>query len=125
MLQPKPNIIVTDPPYGFNTIENAQELLPIYKRAIEVAMEKLEDDGHLVICLPQKSYVGKPLPFFTMPALVTIEVLTTAERFKRSVYNVAKSLPTPRNFFSPPYYWRSTIALKRLILHFRVGPRKV
>ena len=118
-IQVEIDIIVTDPPYGFNTVEDASELMTVYQKFLNESIAKLSNGGHLVLCLPDKSYVGKSFPFFTVPELVVAQVLAVAERNGRVAYIEAQSLPTPRSFFAPPYYWKSARALKRSILHFR------
>ncbi len=117
------DIVITDPPYGFNTVENSGELMAVYQQFLSHAISKLKNGGHLVLCLPDTSYVGKSFPFFTVPGVVVPQVLAIADKHDRVAYLEAQSLPTPRNFFAAPYYWKSAIALKRCILHFRLAKK--
>ena len=114
-------LIVTDPPYGFNTDENNEEMALKYRKWLGALICSLANDGHLVISLPEHSYTGKKVSFSANPSLVTSQILSIAAGFGRTVYRVAKSIPEPRSFFAPPYYWRSERALVRSILHFRIS----
>lgn len=119
-LQPNSfDIIVTDPPYGFNTIEETETLADLYGEVIPVLVRGLRENGKLVVCLPAMSYIGRQLPYCTLPGLVTAQILSAAHEAKRQVVAPASSLPSPRGFFSPPYYWHSERALTRVILVFQ------
>lgn len=113
------DVIVTDPPYGFNTEEDQRELAAVYANALRALVRSLRDGGQLVICLPQRSHTGRKLPAFTTAGVVTQQVLTEAELINREVVIAAQTLPKPGNLFRPPYYWESERALRRVILHFR------
>src|SRR5205807_5703993 len=114
--------IVTDPPYGFNTDDDLQSLAELYVTAIGKMILALKQDGHLVLCLPDRSHTGRRSPFFTHKELITQQVLSLAERAvpKREVIIPAYAVPKQKDLFRPPYYWESERALRRAILHFRV-----
>jgi len=115
------NIIICDPPYGFNTTEQQAALADLYERFIKSAVQALRDGGHLVICLPSESYTGKDLPYCTRASVVINQVLLAAQVSGAEVYSPARSLPS--SAFAPPYYWEAERALRRCILHFRVKKR--
>lgn len=118
----KPNscdLIITDPPYGFNTTDNVDDLAKLYKEMIETLIVSLKKDGHLVFCLPYHSRTGRRIKFFTDYGLIIHQVLATAESLNREVINSAFAVPSPNILFRPPFYWESERALRRSILHFR------
>lgn len=114
------DIIVTDPPYGFNTEDDIQKLAELYSQCIRVMLDALKQEGQLIISLPDRSHTGRRSPFFTHKELVIQQVLSIAEQAKREVIIPAYSVPQQKDLFHPPYYWESERALRRAILHFRV-----
>lgn len=116
------DIVVTDPPYGFNEGgENERELAAFYASIIETMVLALKKkDGQLVFAVPDWSYTGKRLPYFTFKQVITQQVLAAAEKHNRQVYHPAISVPAPGALFRAPYYWESERALRRAILHFRL-----
>jgi hypothetical protein len=116
------DVIITDPPYGFNTDDDLEALALLYSQAIEKMIRALKDDGQLVLCLLDRSHTGRRSPYFTHKELITQQVLAFAERTvpKREVIMPAYAVPKQRDLFRPPYYWESERALRRAILHFRI-----
>ncbi|MEW8201648.1 MAG: hypothetical protein AB2697_05330 [Candidatus Thiodiazotropha endolucinida] len=112
------DVILCDPPYGFNTSEDQSKLAKLYSEFIDTAIRAIKSNGHLIICLPAESYTGRDLPYCTRSDMITNQVLIKAGAMNRKVYMPAKSLPT--RGFSPPYYWEADKALRRTILHFRL-----
>lgn len=113
----KYDVIIADPPYGFNTQKRVAGLARLYKAMIPRMIRSLKDGGQLVITLPERSYIGRRSPFFTHKEMVTQQVLNAAQEVDLEV--VKSSVPEPTSLFKPPYYWRSERALARSILHFR------
>lgn len=111
-------LIICDPPYGFNTIEDEEELANLYSEFLDKAIAALIPKGQLILCLPSESYTGKSLPYCTRTDLVSRQIIIKAHRQHRTVYSVSKSVPTIG--FNPPYYWEAEKALRRSILHFRL-----
>lgn len=117
----KPNsvdVIICDPPYGFNTTEDQGELASLYSEFIEAAILALKPRGHFIICLPAESYTGRELPYCTRSDMITNQVLVKAEAHQRVIYLPARGLPMKGMF--PPYFWEADKALRRTILHFRL-----
>lgn len=110
------DIIICDPPYGFNTDEDEESLVELYSNFIDKAILSLKSGGQLILCLPAESYTGKDLPYCTRSDIISRQVLTKAHLQGRTVFKPAKSVPIPS--LSPPYYWESDRALRRTILHF-------
>ena len=113
------DVIVTDPPYGFNTQEELTALAALYTRAIIVMLRSLKPTGQLVICLPDRSYTGRHIPSFSTRGWVTQQVQAEAQHLKLRVVVPGNVVPRPGELFRFPYYWESERALRRSILHFR------
>lgn len=112
------DVIICDPPYGFNTQEEIHELSQLYSEFIEQSLLALKHGGQLIICLPAESYTGKDLPYCTRMDIISRLVLIKAMNNGKKIVKHASSLPLKE--FEPPYYWESDKALRRGILHFRV-----
>lgn len=116
-LEPDSNdLIICDPPYGFNTTENEDELSKLYSEFIEKAIKSLKPYGQLIMCLPFESYTGRSLPYCTKKDLVSRLIIIKAHQLNRIIYSPALSYP--QAFHLPPYYWESDKALRRVIIHF-------
>ncbi|HLY61048.1 MAG TPA: hypothetical protein VKV95_09890 [Terriglobia bacterium] len=114
------DVIVTDPPYGFNTRTNPEELGELYRDVIGVMLRALKGEGQIMIALPDWSYTGRQVPHFVTKQIVTHQLLAAAEREGLEVFQEAYSVPYPGQSLRAPYYWESERALRRAILHFRV-----
>ncbi|HEX8197691.1 MAG TPA: hypothetical protein VF571_15980 [Pyrinomonadaceae bacterium] len=116
------DVIVTDPPYGFNTDSNPEHLARLYSGVIEKMINALKEDGQLVICLLDRSHTGRRSPYFTHKEIITQQILSLAERSKpkREVIIPAYAVPERKELFRAPFYWESERALRRAILHFRL-----
>jgi hypothetical protein len=116
------DVVITDPPYGFNTDDDLEELAKLYADVIQKMISALKRDGQLILCLLDRSHTGRRSPYFTHKELITQQVLTLAERAtpKREVIIPAYAVPERQELFRPPYYWESERALRRAILHFRI-----
>jgi len=112
------DVIITDPPYGFNKEFNPYDLARLYSDSLAAMIRALKNNGQLLISLPERSHIGKESPFVTHKELVKQQVLFYAEKEGKEVINTTYSLPIPSNLFRAPYYWESEKALKRSILHF-------
>jgi tRNA G10 N-methylase Trm11 len=113
------DLIVTDPPYGFNTQEADIKLIKLYREFIWAAVAALRDGGQLVICCPHYSYSGRHVPIFIQPEFVTQQVLLAARDHDKAVHTEQHSLPAELDGLRPPFYWEAPTALQRSILHFR------
>lgn len=113
------DLIITDPPYGFNKREEDIELIKLYREFIWGAVAALRNEGQLVICCPHHSYSGRHVPVFIQPEFVTQQVLLAARDNRKGVRTEQYSLPSELDGLRPPYYWEAPTALQRSILHFR------
>jgi predicted RNA methylase len=114
------DVVVTDPPYGFNTDEDAQSLASLYASVLREAIRSLRSGGQLVVCVPESSTVGKNPAAFTHRTIIAHQVIAFAAEAGREVVSPARSVPGPKILFQPPYYWASERALRRSILHFQI-----
>jgi tRNA G10 N-methylase Trm11 len=112
----KYDLIICDPPYGFNTSENEDGLSKLYSEFIDSAIYSLRPKGQLILCLPAESYTGRDLHYCTRSDIVSRQIILKAHQQNRIVYRPAQSIPMIS--LLPPYYWESERALRRTILHF-------
>jgi class 3 adenylate cyclase/16S rRNA G966 N2-methylase RsmD len=117
------DMIVTDPPYGFSTIEETGAMVELYKDFMKGCIEALRDRGQLVLCMPDESHNGQSIPSYAQ-----------GEWFDREIRSVAKQPELRCDLFSvypqeasmiggKPLFWRSERALTRRILHYIVRKR--
>lgn len=112
------DVIVADPPYGFNTEQEYWGLAIIYTKAIRNMIKCLADGGQLVISLPNASRTGRPIPAFATRQWITQQVIAEANRVGLEPIQPCHVMPRPASLFWPPYYWDSEKALSRVVLHF-------
>jgi site-specific DNA-adenine methylase len=113
------DVIVTDPPYGFNTDEDPTYLANTYAEMIPSLVNALRDDGQLVLALPDWSHSGRQILAFTYKEFVTNQVILAADQRGWEVIRSAAPATRERDLFRAPFYWESERALRRAILHFR------
>jgi 16S rRNA G966 N2-methylase RsmD len=116
------DVIVTDPPYGFNTHEHVESLVEVYREGLANIIRALTSDGQLVIALPDWSHTGRRIPAFAFKEFVTYNLLQMARQQGREAYQASAHHPGFSVSTLPPYYWESERALRRAILHFRFRP---
>lgn len=119
------DVIVTDPPYGFNTNENPTHLAKLYSEAIPALVNALRSEGQLVLALPDWSHSGRQILAFTYKEFVTHQVLIAADKRGWEVIRSATPTTRERDLFRAPFYWESDRALRRAILHFRFRDKAV
>jgi hypothetical protein len=112
------DIIITDPPYGFNTEEVPTKFAKLYNQMIDLMIKCLNPNGQLLFCLPEISNTGRQIHFFTQKEIVIHQVLISVLENKKTLIVPYNILPKPRGVFYSPYYWESEKALRRSILHF-------
>ncbi len=118
------DVILTDPPYGFNTDEDPLSLGELYLRSLEAMLGALRPgtDCHLIVCLPEQSFVGRATPWYTRRPAYVRQVFALVDRYDREVIRVGQVFPSHGRTAGPPYYWQSDRALRRSILHFVLRP---
>ena len=119
------DVIITDPPYGFNTdVELGEQQLFFYRELLRLLLLCIRDRGQLVFCLPDASINGQMVPSYLRKSWVLRELfLQVSSLFPQSGRIIELSSTKPRFgslLFKPPYYWRSRKSLTRSILHIVV-----
>lgn len=114
------DIIVTDPPDGFNINTPPKELADLYIITIKKMIKALRHNGQLVICLLDRVRTGKGSPFFIHKEFVIQQILAAAEEENREVINLMVKIFPSNEIFQGPYYWESERTLRRAILHFQI-----
>ena len=119
------DVIVTDPPYGFNTNEEIGDFARLYAAMFEKLVLALRSNtgGQIVIAIPDWSHTGRQLPLFALRRLITQQILIAAARHSKEV-NDSTHISHLGDLIRPPYYWESERPLRRAILHFRIKPRR-
>ena len=118
------DILITDPPYGFNTKDNDNDLREVFRSFLIYAIRALKNQGQMVICLPDHSYVGKSLSLFSNKNFVVKHTLLVADYLNKRSIIISHSSPESQINLRPPYYWESGSALRRSILHFMFENKK-
>ena len=118
------DVIITDPPYGFNTDDDYAESAKLYSEFISILVRALRGDAQLVVALPDWSHTGRHIPLYALQGIVTQQVLVAAQHHKKEVVHAANLMAEPMELFRPPYYWESDRALKRAVLHFRIREKE-
>ena len=113
------DLIVTDPPYGFNTTEDLLDMADLYAKFIPVLLGQLTNESQLVIAVPDWSHTGRRIPIFATREFITHQVIVSAEQLEFEVIRSPYAVPRAGTLFRAPFYWESERALRRAILHFR------
>ena len=118
------DVIIGDPPYGFNTDEEESRLSNFYVKFVRKAVRSLSPDhGQLILALPEQSYTGRRAQYFTHREVVTALVLSEAERCGKEVY-IPSAITPIRSLFKPPYYWEAGRALRRAVVHYHIRAKR-
>ncbi|MDX6698309.1 MAG: hypothetical protein QOE65_1706 [Solirubrobacteraceae bacterium] len=115
------DLYITDPPYGFNTDDDPHTLAQLYRHIVQHAFEALRDGGQLVLALPDQSFVGREPAFFAHRNFVQQLIASVSHETGRELLGSAEVLPSEPDVYKAPYYWESDRALRRAVLHYRVG----
>jgi len=113
------DLVITDPPYGFNMAKGMGELASLYKDMVKAILRSLAEDGQVVIALPDRSFSGRFSPYFTHKEIVLRQFMMQARALGKEIVSAVETLPN-RKIFCAPFYWESERALRRSILHLRV-----
>ncbi len=113
------DVIVTDPPYGFNTDEDCAEIATLYVKAIPAMIKSLRPNGQIVLCLPDQTFTGRTAASFIHKEFVLAQFRLCASKMGRELVELDVGGPLP-HVYSPPYTWESEKALRRAIIHLRI-----
>jgi hypothetical protein len=113
------DIIVTDPPYGFN-YDEGDSLQTFYAELIPVLLQTLKHRGQLIMALPAFARNGKQIPYYQTRGSIVRQIISCAETSGRRLVRFADTLPGTKEAFLPPWYWGSDSTVERRIVHFIV-----
>lgn len=116
------DVMVTDPPYGFNTKEDPSELAQVYRNFVRACLQS--GVTQIVVCLMAKSFIGNDAPVFTRPDFIEKQFQLMARELQVELRRETQTLPGPDWLVRDRYYWESERALRREVLHFVVGDRR-
>lgn len=115
------DLIISDPPYGFNTNEaDVFEMQTLYSDLTRLSIRALRPGGQLMLALPAFARNGQQIPFFQTRGALTRQIISATEKAGRRVISVVKTTPAAKDLFVPPYYWQSHSALSRSIVWFTI-----
>lgn len=114
------DLIVTDPPYGFNTTENGESMSALYAQLFDECIRVLKPGGQLIVCLPTNSKTGRYIPIYQTKYVVVPHIISAAYRHKKQLIRPISSRLKYGTLVDPPYYWGGTSAVGRDVLHFVV-----
>ncbi|WP_129590958.1 hypothetical protein [Bradyrhizobium shewense] len=112
------DILITDPPYGFNTHFEGGSLMGLFGTFFPQAVRSLSPKGQLIVSLPEHSRNGRQVPFYQTRSVVTQQIITAAHDQGKQIVNFSDGLPDRAGIFRPPYYWFSPAGVSRSILKF-------
>jgi len=112
------DIIVTDPPYGFNISNEGADLSLLSVDIVREFVRILDRRGQLLMCLPAGARTGKMIPYSQTRAIIANAVLREANRANRTLTWFLRSQIAKNSLINPPYYWGGHAAVSRDILHF-------
>ena len=115
----KIDLIITDPPYGFNTIEEKQTFSKLYISFIRAMVKCMKNGGQIIMCLPACSYSGKTVNIFAQKEIVSQQFSIAARENNMYVVEKKEQLPEPKQLYQFPFYWDSEKALRRDIIRFQ------
>lgn len=120
-LEGKIDLLIGDPPYGFNTnSSDTLDMQEFYSRFIDSAVGSLKRGGQLMITVPAFARNGRHIPYFQTRGVLTRQIIAGAEKRGRRVINIVRTNPADKALFNPPFYWQSVSALSRSILWFTI-----
>lgn len=116
------NVLICDPPYGFNTDEDPILLLSVYSSLARKVVEATPENGQieLVICLPDVAFTGRTVASFTRAGVVSGLLHAVAGTGGVKLEVIRSELSNVIGQFGEKYYWESHRALRRQVLHFKL-----
>lgn len=116
------DVLMTDPPYGFNEAEGGEpDLMKNFGRLSSLLVRSLRTRGQIAMVLPAFAKNGRQIPFYETGGAITRQLITAAQLAGKHLITQAETVPRPKELFVRPYYWVSTTVLERRILHFSLS----
>jgi 16S rRNA G966 N2-methylase RsmD len=110
------DLIIMDPPYGFNTEEEIRKFSDLYKKMFNLLIKNLNVTGVMLLCLPAQSHSGREVNYFTQKEIVMDQINAAATLNKMSIQQIMENSVPRNSVFVSPLYWDSEKALKRDII---------
>jgi predicted RNA methylase len=115
----KVDAIITDPPYGFNTVDGGlAEMRNLFGAIIPGCVDALKSNGQLILVLPAFARNGRQIPFFETRGALVRQIIAAGDKLGRRFKRIVETVPGPRDLFEMPMYWKSATVLERRILRF-------
>jgi hypothetical protein len=115
------DIVLTDPPYGFNTQDGGtEEIKRFYSELVPALIKATKKRGQLMVSLPAFAKNGKQIPFYQTRESVARQIVGCTEAARRRIIQTVETVPSDRALFRLPWYWGSTSTIERRIVHFIV-----
>lgn len=115
------DIVITDPPYGFNTEEGGTgSLHNMYGKLFDQLARTLDYGGQLFVCLPANARTGKVIPFYQTRRSVVQRIIRAFYLNNKSLISYSEPRLLSGSISNPPYYWGNNSAVSRDVLHFIV-----
>lgn len=117
------DLIIGDPPYGFNTSEGGNDrMIDLFNRLLPTMIDATVDGGEVAAAIPLQARHGRQFPFFQTNEHIEDQVM----RHLADKGHVASWSPTPfGGVYSPQgfghAYWSSASALVRGVLTVRIA----
>lgn len=115
----KVDLIITDPPYGFNTVEEINSFSELYIKFIEAMVKTMKNGGQIIMCLPAWSYSGKTVNVFSQKEVVSRQFMIAAQKNNMYMAEKKENFAEPTQLYTFPFYWDSEKALRRDIVKFQ------
>ena len=115
----KADIIITDPPYGYNTIEEDETLYKLYCNLVENSVKSLNNGGQIIICLAAKMNQGKRLPEFIKRDFLLDLFRNAAHKNKMRIVELDEEICHMGTLYQFPFFWESKKVLRREILRLQ------
>lgn len=116
------DMVITDPPYGYNTQESDEELKHFYDDLIEETVRCLKNGGQVLISLLEKTHNGKKVSDYVKPAYVKKKFVEAAEKYDLAIVDADEEIANLGELYRFPFFWESKKALRRQIMRFEFAP---
>ncbi|MDR1248081.1 MAG: hypothetical protein LBK63_02150 [Treponema sp.] len=115
----KYDIILTDPPYGFNTNEEKISFSKLYLNILPLFIKILCDNGIIMLCLPAQSHSGRAVDYFLQKGIVLQQLYIAAIQNNMILREKIEINKANHKVYTTSLYWDSEKALKRDIVCFQ------
>lgn len=105
------DLIITDPPYGVNTIEGGEDVLfALFQKIVPVFCKLLRPRGELILTLPKFTRNGQSIPYYQTQGIIVPQLRTTLSSLDVDFgeYRITE------------HYWSSPSVLDRTVAHVKL-----